>query len=259
MADLEALASQLHDARRSARILNPFTDDDPSLDVEAGYAIQDLGIDLRCAAGELLVGAKLGGVSRAVRLCETGIGGPWYGWLTDAMLLDLGEELQVARYRQPRVEPEIAFILDRDLDDPATTTADVMAATAAVLPALEVLDCHFADCGVRLADMVADNGAAARFVLGPTPVEIGSIDLRTMGCVFECNGELVATATGAEVLGHPAAAVGWLVRRLAARGRGIESGMVVLSGALTTAVHVRAGDVVTASFDRIGELQLTCR
>lgn len=258
MADLDALASQLDDARRSPRSINPFTDDDPSLDVEAGYAIQDLVVDLRCAAGELLVGAKVGGVSRTAR-CDLGHHEPLYGWLTDAMLLEVDEELDVARYLQPRVEPEITFILDRDLDDPATTTADVMAATAAVLPALEVLDCHFVDWRVRLADLVADNGAAARFVLGPTPIEIGSMDLRTLGCVFERNGEIVATATGAEVLGHPAAAVAWLVRRLAARGRGIESGMIVLSGALTSAVHVRAGDVVTASFDRIGGLQLTCR
>lgn len=258
MPDLDALANRLHTATQRFEVISPFTDEDPTLDIQSAYGIQDRLLQLRTNAGELLVGAKVGLVSRAVQ-SQLGVTEPVHGWLTDAMVVDDGAQLDIGHFLQPRVEPEITFILDRDLDDPDTTTAAVLAATAAVLPALEVLDCHFADYRVRPADIIAENSLAARFVLGPTPVEIGALDLRTLGCVFEMNDELVATATGAEVLGDPAAAVACLVRQLAARGRGIESGMVVLSGGLTRSVRVRAGDAVTAHFDHLGSVRLHCR
>lgn len=163
-----------------------------------------------------------------------------------------------ARYPLTNRTPEIALIVDRDLAGPATTADDVLTATSAALPALEVLDCRFADYRARSADIIADNGAAARFLLGSRPTKLDAIDLRTLGCVFEHNGELVATATGAEVLGHPATAVAWLTRRLAARGRHLDAGMIVLSGGLTRSVRVRPGDVVRACFAQLGSVDLVC-
>lgn len=257
MADLMELAARLHDAGVHAQPIAAFTLSDPDFDTDAGYLIQDQLLDLRMACGEVLIGAKVGIVSRAMQ-GEMGIDEPVSGWLTDAMLLETDQPLRFADYSQPRVEPEIALILDRDLDNPATTTDDVLAASSAALPALEVLDSRFVDYRGCAADIVADNGAAARFVLGPRPIEIDRADLRTLGCVFQRNGELVATAAGAELLGHPAAAVAWLVRRIAARGRGLDAGMIVLTGALTRSVAVQPGDVVTAHFDRLGTVELRC-
>lgn len=257
MTDLNKLATRLHDAGLRAQPITAFTASDPGFDTDAGYAIQDRLLDLRHARGEVVIGAKLGLASRAMQ-GQFGIDGPISGWLTDTMVLDAGEPLRLVDFLQPRVEPEIALILDRDLCDPMTTTEDVLAATTVAFPALEVLDCHFADYEGRAADLVADNGAAARVMLGPHPIAIEGADLRTLGCVFERNGELIATATGAEALGHPAAAVAWLARRMAGRGRGLEAGMLVLSGGLTQSVLVRPGDVVSASFDRLGHVELRC-
>lgn len=257
VADLMELATQLYDAGVHARPIDAFSHGDPEFDTDTGYLIQDHLLDLRHARGEVLIGAKLGIVSRAMQ-GEMGIDEPVSGWLTDAMLLEPNETVQLADFSQPRVEPEIALILDHDLDDPTTTTDDVLAATSAALPALEVLDCRFVDYRGSAADLVADNSAAARFALGPRPIEIDRSDLRTLGCVFERNGELVATAAGAELLGHPAAAVAWLVRRIAARGRGLEAGMIVLTGALTCWVTVQPGDVVTAHFNQLGSVELRC-
>jgi 2-keto-4-pentenoate hydratase len=134
----------------------------------------------------------------------------------------------------------------------------VLAATAAVLPALDVLDSRFAGYRFTLPDVIADNASAARYTIGD-PVPLDGIDLRLVGCVFECNGELVATAAGAAVLDHPAAAVAWFVRKLAAHGRELPAGSVVLAGALTAAIPVTADDVVRLTIDRIGGLDLACR
>jgi 2-keto-4-pentenoate hydratase len=109
-----------------------------------------------------------------------------------------------------------------------------------------------------MPDVVADNTSAGRFVVG-TPVSPAGIDLRLVGVVLEKNGELVATASGAASLGHPAAAVAWMVRTMAADGEGLRAGEVVLSGGLTAAVPVAPGDVVVASVDRLGTLELAVR
>jgi 2-keto-4-pentenoate hydratase len=122
-----------------------------------------------------------------------------------------------------------------------------------------VLDSRFAGYSFTLPDVIADNASGAGFVLGGQGTDPAGIDLRLTGVVLEKNGELVATAAGAAVLGHPAASVAWLVRALALRGRGLLAGQVVLSGALTEAVPVAAGDVIVARIDRLGTIEIACR
>ena len=123
---------------------------------------------------------------------------------------------------------------------------------------IEVLDSRYRDYKFTMPDVVADNTSAGRFVVG-TPVPPAGIDLRLVGVVLEKNGELVATASGAASLGHPAAAVAWMVRTMAADGEGLRAGDVVLSGGLTAAIPVAAGDVVVVSIDRLGTLELAVR
>ena len=50
-----------------------------------------------------------------------------------------------------------------------------------------------------------------------------------------------------------------MVRQLAARGRGLSAGQVVMAGALTEAIAVSPGDTVVARFDRLGTVELACR
>ena len=125
-------------------------------------------------------------------------------------------------------------------------------------PALEILDSRYPDYKFTLPDVVADNTSAGRFVLGATLTSPAGLDLRLVGCVFERNGTLAGTAAGAASLGHPAAAVAALVRELARRGEGLSEGDVVMSGRLTEAVPLAAGDVVVAHFDRLGSVELAC-
>ena len=108
-----------------------------------------------------------------------------------------------------------------------------------------------------MPDVVADDASAGRFVVG-APVPVAGIDLRLVGVVLEHRGEVVGTASGAASLGHPAAAVAWLVRSLAADGEGVRAGQLVLSGGLTAAVPVAAGDSVVVSIDRMGSVELAC-
>lgn len=253
MIDIAELAARLTKAKVDRRAIAPLTDEFADLDVRLAYQVQGL---LREQAGPQ-VGWKLGVTSRA-KQAQVGVHEPIRGFLAAGTALDLGESLATAELIQPRAEPEIVFVMGRDLAGAAVTSAEVLAATAGVATGTEVLDSRYADYRFTTPDVIADNTSAGRFVVG-APVPVAGIDLRLVGVVLEHNGEVVGTASGSASLGHPAAAVAWLVRSLAADGEGLAAGQVVLSGGLTAAVPVTAGDVVVASIDRLGTVELACR
>jgi 2-keto-4-pentenoate hydratase len=243
---------RLREAREKRQAIAPLTDDLTGFDLDHGYAVQRLA---RESAGEL-AGWKLGVTSRA-KQAQVGVDAPIRGYLTVDAALDVGAPLRVDEHIAPRTEPEIVLIMGRDLAGAHVTAAQVLAATEAVAVGIEVLDSRYLDYRFTMPDVVADDASAGRFVVG-APVPLTGIDLRLVGVVFEKNGALVATASGAASLGHPAAAVAWLVRSLAADGEGLRAGDIVLSGGLTAAVNVGAGDVVTATIDRLGSVELGC-
>ena len=251
------LAERLITAATDRVATTPLTDDYPDLDVATAYTIQDAVVSARRRAGFDVVGAKLG-LTSAAKQQQMNVSEPLYGWLTHDMQIDTAEVLVCDDFIQPRCEPEVAFLLGEDLEGPGITAARVLAATDLLFPAVDVLDSRFAGYSFKLPDVVADNSSCAGFVLGGQGIDPSGFDLRLTGCVFEKNGELLATASGAAVLGHPAASVAWLIRKLAERGQGLEAGHIVLSGSMTEAIAVTPGDVITARFDRLGTVEIPC-
>lgn len=252
------LARRLIEAADNRTGIEALTTSAGAFDVATAYAVQDELIAERVRRGHAVAGAKLG-LTSVAKQKQMNVAEPIYGWLTSDMALDVGQPLECSRFIQPRCEPEIAFLLRADLSGAHVTAAHVLAATEAVFPAIDVLDSRYAGYAFTLPDVAADNASGAGFLVGGQGTDPAGIDLRLTGVVLSKNGELIATATGAEVLGHPAASVAWLVRSLAARDRGLTAGQVVLSGALTAAVAVAPGDVVGVHFDRLGSLELPCR
>jgi 2-keto-4-pentenoate hydratase len=127
----------------------------------------------------------------------------------------------------------------------------VLGAVRYALPAIEIIDSRIADWRIGLADTIADNASSGGFVLGATPLPL-TFDAALIGCVFRRNGRIVQTGAGAAVLGSPLHAATWLANTLTARGARLEAGHVILTGSVTAAVPVTAGDTVTATFDRLG-------
>jgi 2-oxo-3-hexenedioate decarboxylase len=255
MIDAAQIARELAAAERDRKALAPFTDEHPDLDEATAYDAQWAGIEARLGDGEQPAGAKLGLTSR-IKQQVMNVDTPLYGWVTADMLLPYGEPLDLSRYIHPRLEPEIAFLLGRAVQTPATVTS-VLAATEAVFAAVDVLDSRYEDFRFRLPDVIADNASAGGFLLGPQaarPAEAG--DLRLLGCVLRVDGAVVATAAGAASMGHPAAAVAWLANRLAARGRALNPGMLVFSGGLTEPVPLTAGMSVTAEVEGLGSIEV---
>jgi 2-keto-4-pentenoate hydratase len=256
-ADLTPFVDRLLGAVANRTGTAPLTDS-MELDEDTALLVQEAVVQARVDAGHAIVGAKLG-LTSAAKQRQMNVDRPLYGWLTSDMQVDTGAAVRCDSYIQPRVEPEIAFLLGRDLEGPDVTAAQVLAATEAVFGAIDVLDSRYAGYKFTFNDVTADNASSAGFILGGTAMDPYGIDLRLTGCVLEKNGELVSTAAGAAVMGHPASAVAWLVRALAKRGQGLEAGHVVMAGGMTEAVAVSPGDTVVATFDRLGSVEIPFR
>ncbi|RSM39527.1 4-oxalocrotonate decarboxylase [Amycolatopsis balhimycina DSM 5908] len=228
----------------------------PDLDVETAYAIQDEALRLRRARGETLVGLKLGLTSRAKQQ-RMGIDSPLLAWLTDAMVLPAGAPLPHDALIHPRAEPELVFVLGRPLAGPGVTAATALAAVDRVYGGIEVIDSRYADYRFTLPDAVADNGSSAYFGVGPVGLPPASLDLSLEAALLEVDGQIVDTATGAAVQGHPAEALALAANALGARGLALEPGWLVLTGGMTDAVPVRRGSRIAAHFSHLGSITLS--
>jgi 2-keto-4-pentenoate hydratase len=223
-------------------------------DQDEAYVVQSLGVDRRVTEGRRVVGRKIGLTSPSVQ-AQFGVFAPDYGVLLDDMVAADRESIELARFVQPRVEAEVAFVLGRDLDSPTTHVADVLRATEYVLPAIEVVDSRIAGWDICITDTIADNASSGAVVLGTTPRKIEGLDLSAVGMSLDRDGEPVSTGSGAACLGSPVIAVAWLARVVAGHGRPLRAGEVILSGALGPMVSAADG-VFRARIDGLGEVRV---
>jgi 2-keto-4-pentenoate hydratase len=249
----EEIAGALCDAYESRTAIEPLTGQYADLTLEDAYQIQLLQVGRWLAEGARVKGHKVGLTSAAMQR-QMGVDQLDYGHLLDRMFWLEHEPIPASSFVQPRVEPEVAFILARPLQGPGVTSADAIAAVGYVLPALELIDSRIKDWKIGLADTIADNASSGGVVLGSAPRALTNIDLRLGGCNLHKNGELAGTGAGGAVLGSPLSSLVWLANTLGARGVVLEEGHVILPGSITASIPVGAGDTVTATFAGLGSV-----
>jgi 2-keto-4-pentenoate hydratase len=252
---IDAAAQGLIEAEHDRAPIEQLSVSHPGLDVGDAYRIQEAVVARRIAAGERIVGWKVGLTSRAMQL-QLGVDQPDYGPILSGWYLPDGATIPRDALIAPRVEAEIGFVLGAPLRGPGVTVADVLAATAALTPAIEVIDSRIRDWKLTLVDTVADLASTARVLVGPSRTAIAGFEPRLLGGVLERDGEVVATGAGAAVLGDPVAAVAWAANTLGALGVVMEPGQVVIPGAVHAAVAANAGETFTATFDRLGSVSV---
>jgi 2-keto-4-pentenoate hydratase len=152
--------------------------------------------------------------------------------LFDHMAYADGQAIPFVLTQQPKVEAEIALVLERDLPHACHTIADVLGATAYALPAIEIVGSRIENWDIRLTDTVADNASSGLFVLGSRPVKLDAFDVVGCGMVMERAGEQVSVGAGAACLGNPLNAAIWLADTMVRVGAPLRAGDIVLTGAL---------------------------
>jgi 2-keto-4-pentenoate hydratase len=252
----DELAADLAQAERSREPIAPLTSSYPEIDVVDAYEIQLINIRQRVAEGASVLGHKVGLSSLAMQQMM-GVDEPDYGHLLDEMQVFEDTPVKAGRYLYPRVEVEVGFILAADLPGAGCTEDDVLAATEALVPSIELIDSRITDWKIALCDTIADNASSAGFVLGAARVSPGDVDVKAIDAVLTRNGEVVAEGRSDAVLGNPVTAVAWLARKVESFGVRLRKGDIVLPGSCTRAIDVQAGDDFVADFAGLGSVRLS--
>ena len=233
----------------------------PGMDMDDAYAVQAAFVRRKLVAGGAIRGWKIGLTSKAMQYALN-IDIPDSGILFEDMFFDHGGVVPAGRFIEPRIEAEIAFIMNSDLAGGDVTPADVIAATDHVAPALEILDTRIyradPETGAQrvVLDTISDNAANAGIVIGDSKHDIGEVDLRWVGTILARNDEVEETGLGAGVMNDPVLSMAWLVHRLAQYGEGLRAGDVVLSGSFIRPVEARHGDSFFADYGPFGTVRV---
>lgn len=232
------LASRLDEAERTGQQVRQFSLEHPGITIEDAYGIQSAWVDLKLQRGGIMRGHKIGLTSRAMQV-SSNITEPDYGVLLDDMFFPDGADIPLHRFIVPRVEVELAFLLNKPLRGPGCTLFDVLAATEFVTPALEIIDARIQQVDPetkatrKVFDTISDNAANAGVIYGGRVFRPLEADMRSIAAVLYRNGVVEESGVAAAVLNHPANGVAWLANRLAAYGVSLQANEFILSGSFT--------------------------
>lgn len=247
----KAAADTLLAAYAAHAATDPIVEAFPDAVIEDAYEIQRFQVEEWQRRGLTIKGHKVGLASAAMQRM-LGVNQPDYGHLMSDMFFLEHLPIPADRFLQPRIEPEVAFVLGRPLRGPGVTVADVVRSIEYVLPSLEIVDSRVRDWKIGIVDTISDNASSGGVILGSRPVRLEDVDLRFMGCLLHVNGELVETGGGGAVLGSPLNAVAWLANTVGPRGVTLEEGHVILPGSMTRAPFIKPGDTVVAAMSGLG-------
>ncbi|MBL8325647.1 MAG: 2-oxo-hepta-3-ene-1,7-dioic acid hydratase [Rubrivivax sp.] len=256
---IDALARELYQARKTRTQVRHFSQRHPGMTIEDGYAIQCAWVALEMADGRVVRGRKIGLTSRAMQLSSQ-ITEPDYAPLMDDMFFEAGSDIPIERFIAPRIEVELAFVLGKPLRGPAVTLFDVLAATAYVSPAVEIIDARIeqfdreSKAPRKVFDTISDFAANAGIVLGGRPVKPDALDLRWVGAMLFKNGVIEETGLAAGVLNHPATGVAWLANKIAPHDEQLNAGDVVLAGSFTRPTPAARGDTIQVDYGPLGSV-----
>lgn len=250
---IKLYADMLYESAKSRKSIPPLTELEPDLSVDDAYAVQLWNVKRLVKEGQIISGKKIGLTSEGIQK-QLGVNEPDYGHLFKSMDCTDGK-VKTSGLLQPKIEPEIAFILKEDLIGRNITPEDVMKATDYVAGAFEIVDSRIKDWKIKLADTISDNASSGCYVLGTARLPADQVNLPEITMALFKNGIKVCEGSGSAVLGNPCNAVAWLANRLWTYGVILKKGEVILSGAFSAAPKAVAGDKFEVVFSNFGSVK----
>lgn len=254
LAAVREVADLLYGATNEGRVIKPVRTLLPASDIDAAYEAQRINVDRWRADGRRMVGRKIGLTARSVQ-SQLGVDQPDFGTLFADMEVPSGGEVVPNQVVQPRVEAEVAVVIDRELG-PDCTVHDFAVAVDHLLPAIEIVGSRIEDWDIDIVDTIADNASSGAFVLGTNPINPLDVDLFSAGMVLARDGVVESVGAGAACLGHPYNAGAWLARNLAMRGSPLRSGDVLLTGAFGPMVDFPPDSSVVVTIQGLGTVSV---
>lgn len=250
---IDQAARDLLEVYDTKKPIAPLRETIPGMTLEDAYAIQTA---TRPHFPGALAGRKIGLTSKAMQK-QLGVDSPDFGFFTAEMFHRDGAHLPAADYVAPKVEPEFAFLLKKDLAGPGITREDVADAIESVHAAIEIIDSRIENWNIRLVDTVADNASCGAVAVAQQPLDVDPRNLDDVACSLLINDEVVGSGTGADVLGDPLEPVAWLANLLGEQGEELEVGQWILPGSFCAAAPVEAGSTAVADFGPLGTLRIS--
>lgn len=203
-----------------------------------------------------LGGHKIALTSKAIQeLC--GVDQPAGGGIFARTIQRSPATIRLADFMHLGLEFELAVRLGRDLPaaGAAYTRDSVAPAVAACMPAFELIEDRGADYGdLDAASILTDKCWCGGVVLGSEVSDWRALDLASLPVELTWNGAVVERGTTGAVMGHPFEALAWLANLLAARGRGLKTGEIVITGSALKTRFPAAGDDVIYRIRDLGEI-----
>tara|TARA_A100001011_G_scaffold87678_2_gene92093 strand:+ start:1668 stop:2474 length:807 start_codon:yes stop_codon:yes gene_type:complete len=258
--DIKSAASDLFYAEKNKVQIPLISKRFNSMNMEDAYFIQDEFVKMKIEAGLTIKGWKIGLTSKAMQYALN-INIPDSGILLDNMFFTDESEIPTNRFIETRVEAEIAFIFNKELEGKNISRQDIIESTEFVLPALEILDTRVLrkdpDTGTlrNVFDTISDNAANAGIVTGNKKHNPKDMDLKWVGALVHRNGDIEETGLGGGVLGDPIKGIIWLVNRLNDYNQKIRPGELVLSGSFIRPIEARKGDNFYADYGDFGKVE----
>ncbi len=237
-----------HSIPQLSKDLRPFERSD-------AYAIQEQQLSMRVLAGESQVGWKMGLTSEAKRR-QMNLDSPLYGFLMNSMQVPAGGVFPLKGSIHPKIEPEVAFRIDTELLG-AVTREQVLEACGGVAACMEILDSRYEHFKYfSMEDVIADNASSSHFVMGKWFTDFRSLDLRALEMRMQVDGKTVQSGLSSDISGDPVISVVQLCALLAERGAKLAAGSIVLAGAATPAVELKAGMKVQLTVTGLPEVSI---
>ena len=248
---IEQLATQILARFDRVQTVDAMATDLARLGIEDAYRVQLALVDQRCARGERIVGRKVAFTSRGT-MSQFGVTESAFGSILSGGVFTDGDAVPVSRFPAVGAEAEVGFVIGEEIRGPGVTIAQVLKATAGVVPAMEIINLCITHTPWSALEVIATNAVHGGIVLGGQLTPLDGLNLRYEGMVVEVDGEPVGSGAGVEVLGHPATAVAWLANKLADFELALRPGDIVLSGSIIRMLEVNAGQTVKVTFSRLG-------
>jgi 2-oxo-3-hexenedioate decarboxylase len=245
------IAKSLDHAAFNAKAIDQISNQFDFAEDEA-YEIQKLTIEERLARGEKFVGLKLGFTSYA-KMEQMGVHDMIWGRLTDSMWLKNGETLFLNQFIHPRAEPEIAFLLKKDLNH-EISLEEIPEYISACAPAIEIIDSRFANFKFSLEDVIADNCSSSSFVIGAWQPLPELLTNRTVVLLFD--KEIKEEDSSNAILNNPLLSICNASRLAEKYNQPFLAGNILLAGAATSAVFIESGKKITAKVNGIGSCSI---
>ena len=257
---LQQAAQWLLDAHARREPFRPLPPELAPRSEDEAYGIQDAFVALRAQSRGAIAGYKIA-LSTPQMQKFVGVDRPQAGVILAQTLLRSPARVGAADYVRLIVEFEIAFEIGEPLPaaDAPFLRERLAGAVSAALPALELADDRAADYAALARhplNLICDNAWNEGAVLGAAVPAWRELDLGRVRGVASVNGSVIGEGRGADALGHPLDALGWVANHLAESGRALMRGDIVITGSLVPTRAVRRGDHVRFELEGLGAVEL---